>query len=330
MEITDDSLVLCIHIGASSLHVGIAQANGHVLLAQEILEPTEQRARKEYSTLVDETASLVAKVLNDARDDNLPLSRLVGTGVVLPMPVDAETGIPGRAPAATPLTGRPLKKDLQSRIQTSAGINLPVWIENDGNGACLAEWFFGLGNGHRNFITIILCTGLGAGMVLNNDLYRGHNKTAGEVGHIIVRPEGAACGCGSRGCLETVAAGGAMVKKTRALGIPLAAKPNLHYRDLIDAARNGSKEVLSLFATMGKYLGLGIASIINVLNPSRVILCGQLLDAQNFFLPSAQKELSNRVFSGFDCNVLVSRFAKHAEILSALSTFLYYQGKRPS
>ena len=316
----EEKYVLGVHIGASSQHVGILDFSGKVIACDEVRESPAVRHDKSYEELADDALDAIERTIAEAEKGSVTRDQLRGVGVVVPAPVDAEQGRVFRPPALPGLEGAGVDVDLHERLQQRIGLSLPVCIENDANGACLLERYFGMGKNDQHYVTILLCTGLGGAMMLNGKLHRGDKHTAGEFGHITVQPNGKHCKCGSKGCLETVASGAALLQATRA-------KPSafpLHYLDLIKAAADGDKRVKKLFKTMGQYLGIGIASIVNILNPSKVILSGQLARASEFFMPSAEIELRNRAFARMGCTLAVSELLEHLEVRAGLSTFLHY------
>ena len=217
-----------------------------------------------------------------------------------------------------------LARDLESGVEEIIGRRIPFWIENDANGAALAESYFGLARNIPDFVVIILCTGLGGGLFLNGRLHHGHTFMAGEIGHTTVQPDGPLCLCGGRGCLETLVSGRALMRMARASRSPLAAHKDLSYASLIAAAEAGDREILDLFHTMGQYLGICVSNVVNTLNPSKIILTGHLACAARFFLPATKEEVRNRMFAGMDCDPEVSELLDDAEVLAGLSTFRYY------
>ena len=149
-------------------------------------------------------------------------------------------------------------------------------------------------------------------MLKRRSVSRATNRAPREIGHITVQPAGVACGCGNRGCLETVASGGALVEATRRLSIPLASqrKPPLRRRDP-RGPRDGVPEVRKLFISMGTYLGRGLASIINVLSPSRMILCGeQWSRATSSSRPPRIRNLTCACLGDLECPVTPTRLTR--------------------
>ena len=184
-------------------------------------------------------------------------------------------------------------------------IGLPVVIENDANAAAWGEARFGAGRGIRNMIMVTIGTGVGGGMVINGDLYRGAYGVAAEFGHIRVVPEGHLCGCGIRGCLEQYGSGSALMRHAREA---IAASPDIA-RNLLsrgngtidgltgqaitDAARDGDTVALAAFKTTGQWIGAGIASLSAVLDPERVVIGGGVIDAGDILLEPIRNSLSN-------------------------------------
>jgi glucokinase len=327
VRVADDRLVISAHIGAQSCHVGILQANGRILESDEITESRKDRAKRTYEELLEETVKIVGDVLSRLKANGVEASRICGGGVVVPVPVEELiSGRLGRAPALPNLQNQMLGYDLHHRLSLHAGLEIPFIVENDATGAALAELMFGVAQGHKNFVDVHLCTGVGGCITFDGKLYRGVNNYAGEAGHICVQPEGEKCLCGSKGCLETVASGRALVEiaKKRKLAIARQHGEQLHYSHLVQAAESGDKKVLNLFTEMGKYLGIAVASCINLLNPSLVVFSGQLAGGYRFFEPAMKDELSLRVFAGVPYDVKCADCLQNSEIRSALAAYLYH------
>jgi glucokinase len=270
--------------------------------------------------VVDAIQALLAR----AEEGGLNCNRIFGGGAVVPASVDPIHGYVRMPPGIRGLQNTNLARDLESAVECILGRRIPFWIENDANGAALAERYFGSAQNSPDFVVIILCTGVGGGLFLNGSLRHGHTFMAGEIGHTTVHPDGPLCPCGGKGCLETLASGRALLRMARASRSPIAAKRNLNYTSMIAAAEAGDKEILGIFSTMGQYLGIGIANVANTLNPSKIILAGHLTLAEEFFLPSTKDSMGNRVFAGMDCDLEVSKFRDDAEVTAGLSTFRYY------
>ena len=184
----------------------------------------------------------------------------------------------------------PLRSDLEKRI------GLPVVVENDANAAAWGEFTFGAGEDVSDSLLVTIGTGVGGGIVLNGDLHRGAFGVAAEIGHMRVVPDGRLCGCGNRGCWEQYASGTALVRDTR----DQARQGSLIARTLVDraggqveaitgpliteAAREGDAFAREQLATLGRWIGEGIASLTAVLDPAVVVLGGGVSEAGDLLL----------------------------------------------
>ena len=198
-------------------------------------------------------------------------------------PLDPATGIVIFAPN---LGWRdvPLKAELEARL------GFPTFVDNDVNVGTLGEHVFGAGRGVQNVVGIFVGTGIGGGIILQGELFHGASKTAGEIGHIIVKAGGPRCGCGTRGCLEAIASRTAMTKQFRKAIRKKGQKSvlsKLTGGDL-EAIRSGvlakavgmnDKLTLKVLKKVTKYLGIGIGSIVNFLNPEMIVLGGGVVEA---------------------------------------------------
>jgi glucokinase len=200
---------------------------------------------------------------------------------------------------------------VQLEVELTKLIGLPVVIENDANAAAWGEAKFGAGRNQAHMMMLTIGTGVGGGLVVNNELYRGAFGIAAEFGHLRVVPEGHLCGCGARGCFEQYASGSALRRHAREA---ISASPDLA-RNLLargdgsieglrgehitEAARAGDPVALAAFNTLASYLGAGIASLCAVIDPSCIVLGGGVIDAGELFLaPTREAALRLIPFSG--------------------------------
>jgi len=191
----------------------------------------------------------------------------------------------------------------QLDVELTKLIGLPVVIENDANAAAWGEAKFGAGRNQAQMIMLTIGTGVGGGIVINNELYRGAFGIAAEFGHLRVVPEGHLCGCGARGCLEQYASGSALRRHAREA---ISASPDLA-RNLLargdgtidgltgqaitDAAREGDAVALAAFQTTAQHLGAGIASLAVLLDPSCVVIGGGVIDAGEILLAPTREAM---------------------------------------
>ncbi len=225
----------------------------------------------------------IARCIEDAVDEcDLDLKKVRGIGIGAPGAVDPETGKVIFAPNLA-WEDVPLKKDLEKHL------GLPVFVENDGNICTLGVYETELHSKPRHVVGIFLGTGIGAGLILNGQLFSGFNRTAGEIGHMILEVGGPKCGCGNRGCFEALAGRHAIFQKiqsavkagqktllTEMLGDDLA---DMRSGDLRKAIRRGDKLVERIVEEAAEYTGIAVANLINLLNPEVVVLGGGIIDA---------------------------------------------------
>lgn len=216
--------------------------------------------------------------------------------VVAPGTVDVAGGSIVKAPNLPFLSGFNLAEAL------SQALKLPAILENDANAAAVGELWLGAARGRRTIVCVTLGTGVGGGIILDGQLWRGVNDSAAEVGHMCVDPfGGVACTCGSRGCLEVYASATAIVRMTR------EAKPRhpnsrlqidneLTSESIYRAGVEGDELALEVFRRMGVYLGIGIANLINILNPEMIVIGGGVVNGWDLFEKHMKHEVVERAF----------------------------------
>ncbi len=199
--------------------------------------------------------------------------RVLGIGIGLAGVVDGEAGVC----RYSPFFGW---RNVQFAQPLADHFGLPVYLENDVNTLTIAEQWFGYGHGVDHFVVVTVGRGVGAGIVVNGQFYRGALGGAGELGHITLQENGPPCGCGKRGCLEALTSDPAMVRQARVaitLGerTTLAEAEPLTLEAIVTAAEAGDELARRLLGDAGHWLGIGIAHLVNVLNPQMVIVGGE-------------------------------------------------------
>jgi glucokinase-like ROK family protein len=225
-------------------------------------------------------ASVITAIEKLAKE--LTFDHVLGIGISVSGFVDPATGVD----LYSPILGWrnvPLRDPIAERI------GLPVWIENDVNALALAERWYGAGRNFNHFICITVGEGIGAGIVIGGEIYRGAFGGAGELGHITIDPDGPVCRCQERGCLEVYASDFFLAEEASRLGYT-------DIQGLIDAARDSGTEAQQVFACMGRYLGLGAKNLVNLLNPEAVILGGERMDASDLFMSAIEDEVRRHSF----------------------------------
>ena len=183
-------------------------------------------------------------------------------------------------------------------------LGLPVYIDNDANVAALAEFLFGAGRGARNVVMLTIGTGIGGGLILDGEIYRGSTGSAAELGHIVVQEDGPPCqgNCPNHGCVETLASGTAIAREGRkaaeeqpdsALGKALAEGPIVG-KTVTELAINGDPLAREVVADAGRHLGVALASLANIFDPDVIVIGGGVSVVGDLMLDPAREELSAR------------------------------------
>lgn len=222
--------------------------------------------------------------------------KISALSVAVPGTVDFEQGLVLTAPNIPCLSGFQLGAALQSELKW------PAFVENDANAAAVGEMWQGAGRGYRHLICVTLGTGVGGGIILDGNLWRGVDGSAGEIGHIGVDPfSGVPCPCGSTGCLEVYASATAIVRMTLEArsGYPtsvLHTGDDLTSEKIYQAGLEGDELALEVFSRMGVYLGIGLASLVNLLNPEIIVIAGGVSSGWSLFEKQMKQQVRERAF----------------------------------
>ncbi|QDC10379.1 ROK family protein [Oceanicola sp. D3] len=184
-----------------------------------------------------------------------------------------------------------------ARLLTEA-TGIPTWIDNDTNLLTLAELWFGRGRMARDFAVVSIEQGVGMGLVLGQGLYRGAHSVALELGHTKVQLDGALCRCGQRGCLEAYTSDYALVREAHTaleLDSRLQLSPQMVLESLHDRAKAGNEGAISIFRRAGRYMAAGLANVINLFDPSLIILSGERMQYQYLYADEVMREMSGLI-----------------------------------
>ena len=232
---------------------------------------------------------------------------LKAISLVVPGTVNVDAGTVVKAPNLPCLDGFPLASALTKELK------LPAILENDANAAAVGEMWQGAARGCRTIICVTLGTGVGGGIILDGELWRGVDGAAAEIGHMCVDPfGGVACTCGSRGCLEVFASATAIVRMTREAS-PRYPDSVLHdaraltAQAIFEAGLKGDELGLEIFRRMGVYLGIGLANLINILNPEMIVIGGGVVNGWNLFEKHMLQQVEERAFPLLAARVKIVR-----------------------
>ena len=279
--------VLGIDIGGTKLAAGVVNTEGNVLMRGEV--PT--LAGEGPEPVLGRILGLGRDLLARAAAEKEPVKRI---GVGCAGPVDIQAGKVFNPP------NLPGWRDVSLVERVEAELGLPVVLENDANAAALGEFRYGAGRGARSLVYLTVSTGIGGGIILDGKVWHGLKDTAGEVGHMTVFPDGPLCGCGNRGCLEAISSGMSIARRARqALGsgrptrLREVREPNS--ADVVRLAREGDVIAREVWDESVKYLGIGVAAVITILAPERVVLGGGVTKAGDFLFDPLRAQVRGRV-----------------------------------
>jgi predicted NBD/HSP70 family sugar kinase/lambda repressor-like predicted transcriptional regulator len=290
-------------------HLAVAVAD----LSHSILGETWREMEDDYPAAegLDAAADLVRKLLRQAR---VARERVLGVGLGLPGPIHSVTGTVGSASILPGWVGVRASDEMRARL------SLPVHVENDANLGALAELTWGAGRGCAHLVYLKVSNGIGAGLIVSGRLFRGAGGTAGEVGHTILDETGDICRCGNRGCLETYAAGPAIVELLRrSLG------EDLTLETVLARATQGEAGCRRAIADAGRHVGTAAANLCNVFNPERIVVGGSIGTAGDVLLEPMREAVARYAIhtAAADVEIVPSELGDRAELLGAVVSVLH-------
>ncbi|WP_461189034.1 ROK family transcriptional regulator [Arthrobacter sp. Z4-13] len=269
-------VVLAVDVGATHATVAVTDLNGQVLTQQRLAQDVADGPEAVLGRVVKEGASLIAKAGRRVAD-------LAGVGIGLPGPVEHASGHPVKPPIMPGWDGF----DVVSYVQRS--LPVPVLVDNDVNIMALGEWTAHW-PGDENFLFIKVATGIGSGIISSGTLQRGANGTAGDLGHVRVpRGDDVLCRCGNHGCLEALASGPALAAELDRQGVPAA-----RGSDVLRLVAQGNLQAIQVLRQAGRDLGDVLATVVNLLNPSVVVIGGSLGQAGEHLMAGVREVVYRR------------------------------------
>ena len=280
--------VVGIDMGAS--HLGLVVTD----FAAQVLEELEVPFDVEVGPKVC-LAEVDTQVHNLLQRVGLTLNDIMAFGIGVPGPVVAEAGAVSAPPIMPGWDGFPIRAQLEERWQR------PVSMGNDAEFGALGEWAYGAGRNEHNLAYLKVGSGVGAGLLIDGHIYRGATGSAGEIGHITIQENGPLCNCGNHGCLETMAGGQAIARKARE-AVRLGRRTQLSTidaeritaRDVAAAARMGDLVAQQIVTEAGYHLGVAVASLVNLFNPSMVVVGGGVSQMGDLLLEPIRKAVRER------------------------------------
>ena len=280
--------------GSAASFLGI-DLSGPTMRAALVTAAGEVIERRESPIEADQLVPKVADAVKELRSTHPDIAAV---GIAIPGLVNRQTD---RVIVSRDLPST-VREELHSEFMDATGLR--VEIENDANAAAYGEYIVGAGRGSRDMFYVTIGDGIGGAIILDGKLWTGASGFAGEVGHITIDPDGVECECGNVGCLETVASGPNIVRRanerlhrdgTSSLS-RLAGNKNFTAADLAHEANNGDDFSLMMIERTGKYIGTGVANVLNLLNMEKIVLGGGVMDAGDLILNPIIQEARRRAF----------------------------------
>ena len=319
-----DRYLLGVDLGGTNIVVGAASEDGRRQFAIQT-EPT--RAAEGADAVVERMIRMCETVMaQTVAETGAKRDDFVGVGIGAPGPLDRERGLV----IVTPNLGW---RNFPLRDRMSEGLGLPAALDNDANCATFGEWWQGAAQGGRNVVGLTIGTGIGGGLILNGQLYHGASDVAGEIGHTTIDSTGRLCGCGNYGCLEAYASGPAIAQRARELlagdePSSLSSKVDgqlerLTARIVYDAAKEGDFLARLVVRDTARFLGAGVANLLNIFNPDVVVLAGGVTMAGDTLFAPLRAEVRRRAFRPAveACRIVPGTLGDAAGVLGAIAAF---------
>ena len=317
--------VVGVDLGGTNIAFGVVSADGNTRLPV-ITKLT--RAERGADVVLERIVAGITLVIDDAcTTTGASRADFLGVGLGAPGPLDRARGLVVVAPNLG-WHDYPLRDNVAGRT------GLPATLDNDANCATMGEWWLGAGRGTRTMVGLTIGTGIGGGLIIDGELFHGATDVAGEVGHMTIETQGRRCACGNYGCLEAYASGTAIAARAReALAFDGASVlrtlvdgdlANITAQIVFTAAAHGDAVALEVVRETARFLGAGVANLLNVFNPELVVLAGGVTAAgENLFAP-LRAEARRRAFKpAWEATRIVpGELTGAAGVIGAVATFL--------
>jgi glucokinase len=315
--------IIGIDIGGTNLVIGAVAEDGSTLLGLRS-EPT--RAEEGSDAVTGRLITMTREAIAECKRLD-PSAEVIGVGVGAPGPLNTKTGVV----LLTPNLGW-VNMPLRDLIQQ--GVGIPVALDNDANCAVLGEWWRGAARGTRTAIGITIGTGIGGGIIVDGRLFHGTSDCAGEIGHTTIEVNGRRCKCGNYGCLEAYASGPAIARRAieaiesgYETSLPRYVDGRLELitaQTVYDAAHNGDALADEVVSDTAKFLGAGLANLINVFNPEVVVVCGGVTYAGDSLFTPLKREVNRRAFKPAVevCRIVPGELSGTAGVYGAARAFI--------
>ena len=294
-NLSSDSLVFAVDLGGTHLRVALVNADGEIL--QQLKQDTPKG---------DSADCIINALAAVAEQWRCYKQSVLAASIMVPGAVDSDKAVVVQAPNLPSLVNFGLKAALEQRL------GWPVLLENDANAAAVGEMWLGAARGCLDVVSVTLGTGVGGGIIIDGELWRGAHGSAGEIGHATVDPFASLkCKCGNTGCLELYASATGIVRMARE-SLPLFPESALQDEGLTaekiyEAGRSGDALAIAVFKRAGMYLGIGLANLINVIDPQVIVISGGVTNGWELFAPEMYRQVDERAFRATAQQVKIAR-----------------------
>jgi len=323
------SYIIGVDLGGTKIFAGALTADG---ASMHGMRSIATQAELGAEGVVDRIIGLIEGVMVDTMNETGASRKdFVGIGLGAPGPLDRENGIVVVAPNLG-------WRDFPLRDRVTSRLGLPATLDNDANCATVGEWWLGAARGANNVVGITIGTGIGGGLIINGELYHGSSDVAGEIGHTTIDLNGRHCKCGNYGCLEAYASGPAIATRAREALVredTASLLPSLVDGQLekitaeivYTAAKKGDGLANEIVRDTARYLGAGVATLLNVINPDVVVIAGGVTAAGEALFGPLRTELRRRAFKPAveAARIVPAELPGTAGVVGAVATFKMHE-----
>ncbi|MEO6942393.1 MAG: ROK family transcriptional regulator [Terrimesophilobacter sp.] len=269
-------LVVGVHFSTRHMRIALADVAHTVVAEHHLPLAKDHRADNE----LDRTTLLIVDMLDNLKAS---MNEVLAVGIAIPAPMDRKSGTIAHSGILRGWDGIPVAEVMQRRLKR------PVFVDNAANLGAFAELRIGAARGKSDAIYIDIGDGIGAGLIINGQIYRGHNGSAGEFGHTTIIENGPLCRCGNRGCLEAIAGGYAILDKLK------ATHGSLKLNDIVSKAMGGDAGCVRALAEAGRHIGVAAGNLSNLFDPERLVVGGELSRAGEILIGPIRHALERSV-----------------------------------
>jgi glucokinase len=320
-----EKYIVGVDLGGTNIVAGAMPIDGSREIA---MHTTPTLADGGAGAVVDRIAGMIEKVVAQTMaETGAKRSAFLGVGIGSPGPLDREKGIV----IVTPNLGW---KNFPLRDEISSRVKLEATLDNDANCATLGEFWCGAAVGGRNVLGMTLGTGIGGGLILEGKLYHGASDVAGEIGHTTIDSTGRRCKCGNYGCLEAYASGPAIAERAREalrgdesesilVSMVDGDQRKITAQTVYEAAKRGDLTAREVVRETARFLGAGVANLLNIFNPDTVVLAGGVTQAGDALFQPLKAEVRRRAFKPAvqACRIVPGALPLSAGVVGAIAAF---------